>query len=289
MMNPTILVIGATGNIGRELTKLLAEGGHNVRATIRPSSKTDELTTLGVEMINVDLNNSSSLKEAMKKIEKVFFATPFAPNMVELSHNIIEAAKEADVKHLVKISGAGAELEAITMAKWHKTIEREMEQSEIAYTFLRPNSFMQNIVNFSAHTIKDHGAFYAPIGDGKIALIDARDIAKVAYHVLTEEGHENKAYYLSGPKAISYQDVADILSSVTGSEVKYVDVSADAAKQSMVESGMPAELVEALLELYHINKLGYTAEVSNTVEELTGQKATSFETFAKDYKEVFTR
>jgi uncharacterized protein YbjT (DUF2867 family) len=286
-MNSTILIIGATGNIGKELTKLLAENGQKVRVTIRPTSRSEELKALGVEMIHADLHDPSSLKEAMNGIEKVLFATPFGPNMVELSSNIIQAAKVAGVKHLVKISGAGAELEAITMAKWHRTIEKEIEQSKLAYTFLRPNSFMQNIVNFSAHTIRDHGAFYAPIGEGKIAMVDARDIANVAFHVTTEKGHENKAYYLSGPEAISYHEIADILSSVTGKSVKYVDVPAEAARRSMLEAGMPGETVDALLELYHINKLGYTAEVSNTVEEITRQSATSFETFAKDYKEVF--
>lgn len=288
-MNTTILVIGATGNIGKELTKLLVEKGQKVRVTIRPTSHTKDLKALGVEMVHADLNDSSSLKDAMNGIEKVLFATPFVPNMVELSRNIIQAAKDAGVKHLVKISGAGAELEAITMAKWHRTIEKEIEQSGIAYTFLRPNSFMQNIVNFSAHTIREHGAFYAPIGEGKIAMVDARDVAKVALHVLSENGHENKAYYLSGPTAISYHEIADILSSETGRSVKYIDVPAEGARQSMLEAGIPPETVDALLELYHINKLGYAAEVSNTVEEITGHKATSFEAFAKDYKEVFIR
>ncbi len=131
---------------------------------------------------------------------------------------------------------------------------------------------MQNIVNYNSYTIKDHSAFYAPMGNGKIALIDARDIAKVAFHVLTDDGHENKAYYMSGPSAISYREIADILSSVTSKSIKYVDVPADVARQSMLETGMPAVIVDALLELNHINKLGYTAEVSNTVEEITGQK-----------------
>lgn len=207
---------------------------------------------------------------------------------MELSYNIIQTAKESGVKHLVKLSGAGAELEAITLAKWHRAVEKEIEKSGIAYTFLRPNSFMQNIVNYNSYTIKDHSAFYAPMGNGKIALIDARDIAKVAFHVLTDDGHENKAYYMSGPSAISYREIADILSSVTSKSIKYVDVPADVARQSMLETGMPAVIVDALLELNHINKLGYTAEVSNTVEEITGQKkATSFETFAQDYKDAF--
>lgn len=286
-MNSTILVIGATGNIGKELVNLLVTHGHAVRATVRSTTRTEELKSLGIEMVEADLQDSSALKAAMNGVDKVFFVTPGVPNMVELSSNIIQAAKQAGVKHLVKLSGAGAELEAITLAKWHRAAEKEIEQSGIAYTFLRPNSFMQNIVNFNSYTIKDHGAFYAPMGDGKVALIDARDIAKVAFRVLTEEGHENRAYYLSGPSAISYGEIADILSSVTGKPVNYVDVPADAARQSMLEAGMPTVVVDAMLELYHIIKLGYTAEVSSTVEEITGQKATSFETFARDYKGAF--
>ncbi|MDP4146546.1 MAG: SDR family oxidoreductase [Bacillota bacterium] len=286
-MQPTILIIGATGNIGSELTRLLSNEGQNVRVTVRPTSNTEKLKNPGVELVNADLSDTASLKEAMSGIEKVFFAAPLAPNMVELSSNIIQAAKEAGVKHLVKISGIGAELEAITLAKWHRAVEKEMEQSGMDYTFLRPNSFMQNIVNYSGYTIRDHGAMYAPMGDGKISLIDARDIAKVAYHVLTEKGHENKAYTLTGPSAISYPEIADILSTVTGKSVKFVDVSAEDARKSMLGAGMPTEVVDALLELNHINKLGYTADVSNTVEEITGQKATSFEAFAKDNKEAF--
>ncbi|MDR7071519.1 SDR family oxidoreductase [Fictibacillus barbaricus] len=286
-MEAKILVIGGTGNIGKELVKLLTENGHKVRAAIRPASRTEELQAFGAELVSANLEDQTSLVNAMNGIEKVYFATPFVPNMVELSMNIIKAAKESEVKHLVKISGAGADLEAITMAKWHRAIEKEMEQSGIAYTFLRPNSFMQNVVNFSSHTIKDHGAFYAPIGDGQVAMIDARNVAKIAFHVLTEEGHENKAYYLSGPEAISFQKMAEILSDVTGKSIRYVDVPAESARQSMLDAGMPVETTDALLELYHINKLGYTAEVSDSIEMITGQKAVTFESFANDYKSAF--
>ena len=180
-MKSTILVIGATGNIGKELIKRLVKTEHTIKAVVRSSSNKEELEKLGVEMITANLTDKPSLIAAMKGVNKVFFAIPLSPNMVELSRNIILAAVESGVTHLVKISGAGAELEAITMAKWHRTIEREMEQSGIHYTFLRPNSFMQNIVNYSSHTIRDHGAFYAPMGKGKVSLIDAGDIAHVAF------------------------------------------------------------------------------------------------------------
>lgn len=285
-MSAAILVIGATGTTGKELVKLLAKNGHKTRVTVRPTSNTSELQALGVELVQADLNDFDSLVNAMNGIQKVYFATPLVPNMVELSSSIVRAAKKAGVKHLVKLSGGGAELD--TLAKWHNAVEKEIEQSGMAYTFLRPNTFMQNLVKFNSHTIRDHGAFYAPHGDGKAAYIDSRDIAQVAYRVLTEEGHENKAYYLSGPEALSSAEIAEILSSVTGKSIKYVDVPVEAARASMQKTGMPTEIVEGLLEHYQIMKLGHTANVSNTVEEITGHKATSFETFAKANKEAFS-
>ena len=284
-MSATILVVGATGTTGKELVKLLAQNNKKTRVTVRPTSNTRELQALGVELVQADLNDVDSLVNAMNGIQKVFFATPLVPNMVELSSSIIRAAKQAGVKHLVKVSGGGAEMD--TMAKWHRAVEKEIEQSGMAFTFLQSNTFMQNFIKFSSHTIRNQGAFYEPHGDGKSAYIDARDIARVAYRVLTEEGHENKAYYLSGPEALSGAEIADILSSVTGKAIKFVDAPVESARASMLKAGMPAVIVEALLEHYQMVKLGHTAKVSSTVEEITGQKATSFETFAQENKEAF--
>lgn len=286
-MNANTLIIGATGNVGKELIKILSNHGHAVRTTVRSTTRTDELKSLAIEMVVADIGDPSSLKAAMNGIERVFFVTPGVPHMVELSSNIIQAAKDAGVKHLVKLSGADADVEAVTLTRWHRAVEKEIERSGIAYTFLRPNSFMQNIVNFNSQTIKDQGAFYAPMGDGKIALVDTRDIARVAFNVLSTAGHENKAYYLSGPSAISYSEIADTLSSVIGKSVRYVDVPDEVARQSMLDAGAPGVIVDAIMEMNHLNKLGKAAKVSNTVEEITGQKATSFESFVKDYKGAF--
>lgn len=286
-MSASILVIGATGTTGKELVKLLVRSGHEARVTVRPTSNKSELEALGVELVQADLNDVSSLVKAMTGINKVYFATPLVPNMVELSSSIVRAAKNAEVKHLVKLSGGGAEIELDTLAKWHRAVEKEVERSGIAYTFLRANSFMQNFSNFNAHTIRDHGAFYAPHGDGKSAHIDARDIARVAHHVLIEEGHQNKAYYLSGPEALSGDEIANILSLATGKVIRYVNVPVEAARASMQAAGMPAELVEGLLEHFQVVKSGHTAGVSSAVEEITGQKATYFEAFAKAERAAF--
>ncbi|MGC5770754.1 NmrA family NAD(P)-binding protein [Paenibacillus pabuli] len=123
---------------------------------------------MAVETVVADIGDPSALKAAMNGIEKVFFVTPVVPQMVELSSSIIQAAKDTGVNHLVKLSGADADLEAVTLTKWHRAVEKEIERSGIAHTFLRPNSFMQNIVNFNSQTIKNHGTFYAPMGDQEL-------------------------------------------------------------------------------------------------------------------------
>lgn len=286
-MSAAILVVGATGTTGKVLARLLANNGHKTRATVRPTSNTRDLQALGVELVQADLNDVGSLAKAMGGIQKVFFATPLVPNMVELSSSIVRAATSAGVKHLVKLSGGGADIELDTMAKWHRAVEKEVEQSGIAHTFLRSNSFMQNLSNFNSRTIRDHGAFYAPQGNGKTAYVDARDIAQVAYRVLADEGHQNKAYYLSGPEALSGAEIANILSSATGKVIKYVDVPVEVARASMLGAGMPVEIVDGLLEHYRVMKLGYTARVSGAVEEITRQKATYFAAFAQEQREAF--
>jgi uncharacterized protein YbjT (DUF2867 family) len=286
-MSAAILVIGATGTTGKELVRLLTKSGHETRVTVRPTSRKGELQALGVEVTQADLNDVESLARAMHGIQKIYFATPLVPNMIELSSSIIRAAQSAGVKHLVKLSGGGAEIELDAMARWHRAVEKEMEQSGIAYTFLRSNSFMQNFSKFNSHTIRDHGAFYASYGEGKSAWIDVRDIAQVAHRVLTEEVHRNKAYYLSGPEALSGANIASILSTETGKAIKYVDVPVEAARASMQGAGMPVEIVDGLLEHYQVMKLGHTAKVSNAVEEITGRKATDFAAFARAEKEAF--
>ncbi|KGP72837.1 SDR family oxidoreductase [Pontibacillus yanchengensis] len=288
-MAKSILVIGATGNVGMPLTKMLSENGYDVKAAVRSSTNVEDLRALGVETIQADLRNFFSLMNAMNLVEKVFFAVPFVSNFIPLSMNVIKAAEEAGVEHLVKISGSGAQYEAIQLARWHRSIEREMMKTGLHYTFLRPNSFMQNFVNFNSGTIGDHSSFYLPLGEGRVSYIDARDIASVAYHVLTEKGHDGQAYELTGPEAISCAQVASTLTNVLGKEITYCGITEEESRQMLIEEGLHESIVDARLELYQLNRLGYSAAITNTVTDITGKSPYTFEQFARDYKERFSR
>lgn len=283
-----IFVSGATGNIGKEVVKQLIEKGIRVRAGVHSEQKAGILKKLGAEVVLIDLNDIKSIQTALEGVGKAFSLIPLVPNLAELGANFIKAAKIAGVKYIVWSSGMGADSpQAITLGKWHRAAEKAVEASGISYTIVRPNSFMQNYVNFAGHTIKNQNAFYFPQGDGKISLIDVRDIAAVISILLTESGHEGKAYNLTGAEAISNHKIADILSEITGRTINYIDVPVEAARQSMKDMGMPEVIVEALLELSAIIKAGYTSEVSPAVEQITGKQPISFRQFAKDYLQFF--
>ncbi|MER2996188.1 SDR family oxidoreductase [Pontibacter populi] len=289
-MQQTILVTGATGTVGREVVKQLSMlDGIRVRAGVHSVIKGENLRRLpDVEVVEMEFTDPDSLHAAFTHADKVFLVTPFSEGQVEMAKKLIDEAKKRGVKHIVKLSAIGAGDEnAIQLCRWHRDIEQYIEQSGIPYTFLRAASFMQNFENYSSPTIKSEGKIYMPTGDGKVAYIDARDIAAVAIAVLTNDGHENKIYDLTGPEAISVSEVADTISLVTGRQVDFVDVPEEDARKSMQQQQTPDWMINSLLELYGQHRAGKSAEVNSSVEELTGHKPHTFRQFVKEYKECF--
>jgi uncharacterized protein YbjT (DUF2867 family) len=184
--------------------------------------------------------------------------------------------------------GADAE-PGITPGLLHRQAEKIIEESGIPFTFLRPNFFMQNFVNFYSHSIKTQGAFYAPAGDAKVSFVDVRDIAAVAVQSLItdDDKHKGKAYDITGREALSYGQAAEILSKDVGKKVNYVNVSDEDARKGMKDIGMDEWTINSMIELFEITRAGYASTISPVVEQVTGNKSVSFSQFAKDYAKFF--
>lgn len=284
-MTHTILVTGATGRVGSEVVKALAGSTHRVRIAAR-GEKAAAMRRAGLETVEMDFRRPESINAALKDVDKAFLLTAVTPDMVELGSAFVAAAKQAGVKQIVKLSGAGAETKASELLRWHRQVEEAIEASGMAYTFVRPTSFMQNYAHL-AQSIKAQGVYYLPHGDAKIAMVDARDVAAVAARALAQDGHEGQAYTVTGPAAISDHEVAEILSGVLGTKVTYVDVPEEAAYSGMVGMGMPEVLASARVELFRMEREGYVGAVSQAVEQVTGRPARAFAEFAKDYAAAF--
>jgi hypothetical protein len=146
--------------------------------------------------------------------------------------------------------------------------------------------FVQNYLGFT-NSIKSQGVFYAPLADSRTSFVDIRDIAAVAVEALTKSGHENRAYNITGPEAVSNYDIANILSKTTGKKITYVNVSDDDARKEMKDNGMQEWTINALIELSNFQKAGKASVVTSDVKRVTGREPISFEQFAKDYSETF--
>jgi uncharacterized protein YbjT (DUF2867 family) len=284
-MAKTVLVTGATGTVGCDVAKLLSKKGAAVRAGVRDQTKARQQVDGDIALVTFDFEDDRSFAGALDGVGKVFLLPPLLQNQVELTNAFVDAAKRAGVRHIVKLSAIGVDDETqFTVGKWHDANEQHIRESGLAFTFLRPNSFMQNFITYFPPR---NGAIHLPWGNGTASFVDTRNIASVAAEVLTSDGHEEKIYTLTGPAALGIAEVAEILSEVAGREFKYVDLPEDAAHDGMLQAGVPKWQVEALMELHAINKQNRWSTVTADIEKVTGTPPTDFAQFARDHVEKF--
>ena len=282
-----ILLTGATGVVGQELAAQLLAKGAPFRAMVRDLARGAAILGPDVELVYGDFSQPESLAPAMAGIERLYLLCVAAPAMVELEIGAVQAAREAGIAHIVKMSAIRAAPDAPTaIRRWHGLIEKEIEDADLAYTHLWPNAFMQNFRRF-APFIKSEGVFYAPLGDAKVSLVDVYDVAAVSVATLTEPGHENRVYEITGPTAISYGEAAALLSEAIGKPVRFDSVSLAAAHQALVDAGLPDWLSEALIEIDTLFLDGFGAPVTSVVPDVTGRPARDFATFARENTDIF--
>ena len=244
-----ICITGASGTLSSEVIRQLEGKAMPFRAAYFSERAAQIARARGIEAVTIDYNDPETLRAAFRACDRLFLLGPNALNQTELELNAVAAAKAAGVRHIVKQSVLGAAEEAYSLAKIHRPVEKAIETSGLAWTFLRPNSFMQNAVTFMAQTIRAEGAFYSATGQARISHIDVRDLAAVAKAALTTDGHDRKIYTLSGPEALTYDELADELSTVLGRVIRHVSLPAADLKTGMLAEGMPEAIADRMLDL----------------------------------------
>lgn len=280
-MNQKNLITASTGNIGSQISKNLSAQNISFTAGVNAASaKAGE--------IFIDFNNIENLKAAFQGFDTIFLLFPMHPKMVEWAKNAVEAAKFAQVKHLVRSSGAGANSESpYFMPKTQGEIDDLIKESGIPYTLTLPTSFMQNFVNFFAHDIKN-GTVYQPVGDGKMGWVDVRDIAAVNTEVLRNpEKFKNQELTITGAENLSYAEALKIISSTIEQSIDFIDIPATNANAAMKDFDMPQFNIDMLSSLNQIIKAGYAEGTTSTVEDITGKAPISFSQFARDYQSAW--
>ncbi|MCB0549342.1 MAG: SDR family oxidoreductase [Phaeodactylibacter sp.] len=283
----TILITGATGTTGSATLQQLQGKGLALRVMTRSAEKAAAFEKQGISAVVADYSDPASLARALDGVERAFLVHSPSLEIPKHEKAFIDAAKKAGVKKIVALSVIGAGPDSpLRLSRMHAEVEAHLKNSGMAYTILRPHSFLQNLLG-NIPTIQGQGAMYSNNGEAKIPLIDARDIGAVAAAALTEEGHDGKAYTLTGPAAVSFQEVAGAIGKAIGREVHFVNVPDDAAKQGLMGAGFPEWLADDLVTLNQWGRQVGEQQPSEDVQKVLGRPGHSLEDFARDYAGAF--
>lgn len=274
-----VFVTASTGNIGSQIVKNISTQNIPFSAGVN--------STAGLEknQIQMDFDDKGSLQKAFAGHDTVFLLFPMHEKMVQWSKNAVTAAKATGVKHIIRSSGAGADVSSsFFMPKIQGTIDTIIRNSGIDYTITKPASFMQNFVNFFSYDIKK-GSVYQPAGDGQIAWVDVRDIAAVNTKVmLSPEHYTNKELTITGGENLSYSEALDVISKIIDKPITFVDIDAEKSIDAMKGYGMSQFSIDMMSSLNEIIKAGYASGTTETVQELTGKEPIKFKQFAMDFQ-----
>jgi uncharacterized protein YbjT (DUF2867 family) len=273
-----ILVVGASGTVGSELVKLLQAKGHT---PVRATSK----TTLEADQVHLDLVRKDGLNQAFDGIDRAFLlAPPGHTNQHELLGPLINKAAELNLQKVVLMTAMGAN--AVDQAPMRQA-EIQLEKSGLPFNIIRPNWFMQNFNSFWIQGILESNTVFLPVGDAKVSLIDARDIAQVAAQLLTSNRFDNQDFDLTGDQSLTHAQAAALLSKATNKVIGFQDISPETMREGLLKAGLPADYAEFLLVILNYLKMGAAQRITNAVFEITGKAPRRFEEYAQDYRKAW--
>ena len=286
-MVTNILVTGATGNVGKEIVRLLSDLDYPVTAAVRNPIEASKSFGNDVRCVPFDFTNPDTFTDAFAGINKLFLVRPPAIADISKITPALNAAKRSGVEEIVFLSIIGADKNRIVP---HYAIERAVEQLNIPATFLRCSFFMQNFNTTHREDIRFRDRLFMPAGNGKTSFIDVRDIAAVAVKILTESKRElpiDSAYDLTGATALTYSEVASIFTTVLGRPIQYTNPPIPIFIWQMLRQGFPLQFVLVMVGIYTTARFGLADLVTSDVPQLLGRSPISIDRYVEDYRECW--
>lgn len=278
-----ILVTGATGTIGTEVVRLLAERGERVRAMTR----NPEGASLPAEVVRGDFDDRASLDDAVAGADAVFLLDAPGPWIGRHDLAMLDAVRSHGVGRVVKVSAIGTgEDTGLRTASWHLPGENALRAGDTTWTILRPSSFAANTLQW-APDIRAGRPVANLTGKGTQGVIDPRDVAEVAVEALTSPGHAGRTYTLTGPELLSTPDQVEILRKVLGRPVEVVDVLLEAAEEQLIAAGRDPEFAADAMRGQRFIAEGGNARLTDDVAAVLGRTARTYATWAADHRAAF--
>lgn len=281
----TILITGATGNVGTEVVRLLQAAGYSLRAAVRNTAQARARLGVPIEYAHFDFEAPATFDATLRGISRLFLVRP--PALTDPRTTItplIAAAQRSGVEQIVFLSLLGAEHNRFVP---HYAIEHTIQASGIPWTFLRASFFMQNLSTTHRAGIRDRSEIEVPAGAGRTSFIDVRDIAEVAAMALTVPGHERHAYPLTGVDSPTYTTVAQIMTEELGRRIVYPAPSALTFVRRMRRQGHNWSFVLVMLAIYTTARFGFAATVTPDTARLLGRAPRTMRDFVRDYRDCW--
>ncbi|UEG51653.1 SDR family oxidoreductase [Mucilaginibacter daejeonensis] len=282
-----ILVTGATSVIGQKLCQLLSENKKAFRAMCRKEDQLQKLRAQGMDAVLGDFKDAEGLRSAMKGCTTLFLVSPPNEDQLESEKRAIDVARQEQITYIVRVSASDANLRSsVPWAQAHAHIDHYMRASGMPWTILKPTAFMQNFLTMTKPISKG----YLPQvgGKGLVGYIDAQDIGRVAYHVLTEGDHKRATYYLNGPEVLNMKDAASTIAKAIGKKVRYVHLPSFAFRVLLRATGASRWLANGLIQQYaEVVAKNHDHDLGEEVLRLTGHQPRSFTEFAQENRESF--
>jgi uncharacterized protein YbjT (DUF2867 family) len=280
-----MILVTTAGKVGAETARLLAQRGEPVRVLVRDPEKATALAQAGAEVTQGDLEVPATIDAAMKGVSTVVLVSPAIPAQ-EL--NVVASAVRAGAEHVVKITSKASADSPIARRRGQAEIENGLIASGLGYTLLRNNAYMQNFL-MAAPSIAKTSSFGSAARDGRVGMIDTRDVAAVAAEIAAAPApHARKTYWPTGPEAITFSDAAAALSKVLGRPITFHPLTVEEQTQAMVEIGLPESLAAMNAQAVALFADGDSDYVTDDVPSILGRPARSFEQFATDYATAFS-
>ncbi len=281
-----ILITGATGNVGGELVKICSHENVEAVAAVTDLKKSAGQFASGIEPREFDFTRPETYAGAMRGVSKVFLMRPPAVSNVRRDISpFLEYCRRERVEQIVFLSLLGAEKLSFTP---HRKIELEILRLGVPYTFLSPSFFMQNLATTHRDEIKNDAEIFVPAGKGKTSFVDVRDVAFAAFLSLSGAQHLNKSYELTGSEALSYFEVAEILSDVLKKPIVYPNSSLLSFIWRNWRKHKNISFVLVMAIIYTTARFGQAGLITQELPKLLGRKPISFRHFAEDYKDCWT-
>ena len=278
-----VLVTGATGTVGAPLVRELLDAEASVRVATRDPERARDAFGDGPEPVEFDLGRPETWGAALAGVDGLFLLYPPGSAVSDVTE-FADAADRVGVEHVAFLSILGAEKLPVLP---HRRIETHIAGTDLAHTFLRASWFAQNLSEIHRREIVERDEIFVPAGDGVLSFTDARDVAAVAARVLTESGHADRAYDLTGPAALDFEEVAEIFSEVLDRPIEYADPSRLTFARQMYRRGFSPGFVAFMVAEYSVVRLGRSGRTTDDVEALLGRPPRTVREFVEDYTDEF--